>query len=95
MFIEMIIWQNVSGARFVGNCTLEKVNTNLSELAILHTTGPKSYESCRVTGVQTNLGHISCEYFVNCGGIWARSLGKMSEPNVKGKTTTKTVLCAA
>ncbi len=29
------------------------------------------------------MGFIECEYFVNCGGIWARTLGKMSEPTVK------------
>ena len=70
------------GAKFVGNCELEKVHTNSPGSAIL-LPGPKSYESSRVTGVQTSLGHISCEYFVNCGGIWARTIGKLSEPTVK------------
>lgn len=30
-----------------------------------------------VTGVSTDQGDISCEYVVNCGGMWAREIGKM------------------
>jgi len=30
-----------------------------------------------VTGVSTDQGDISCEYVVNCGGMWAREVGKM------------------
>lgn len=70
------------GARFVGNCELQKVITNSSGASIL-LPGPKNVENCRVMGVQTNLGHIECEYFVNCAGIWARSIGKLSDPTVK------------
>ena len=29
----------------------------------------------RISGVQTNRGHIACEYVVNCTGMWARALG--------------------
>lgn len=36
-----------------------------------------------VSSVSTNRGHIKCDYFVNCGGFWARSIGEMSEPIVK------------
>jgi glycine cleavage system aminomethyltransferase T/glycine/D-amino acid oxidase-like deaminating enzyme len=35
-----------------------------------------------VTGVVTNKGEIEAEYVVNCGGIWARELGKMAGVNV-------------
>ena len=70
------------GAKFVGNCEVKKVNTN-SKGGAIRLPGPKSYESCRVTGVDTSLGHIECDYFVNCGGIWARTIGQLSEPNVK------------
>jgi len=60
----------------------------------------------KVRGVETDLGVIECEYFVNCSGtfqihylldvseiiyqnlytiigIWAREIGKLSEPHVK------------
>lgn len=36
-----------------------------------------------VSSVRTNFGRINCEYFVNCAGFWARSIGEMSEPTVK------------
>lgn len=36
-----------------------------------------------ISSVSTNRGKISCDYFVNCAGFWARSIGEMSEPNVK------------
>lgn len=37
----------------------------------------------RVAAVETNRGKIECSYFVNCGGFWAREVGKMSNPVVK------------
>lgn len=37
----------------------------------------------KVTAVETNKGTIECDYFVNCGGFWARAIGQMSEPTVK------------
>lgn len=36
-----------------------------------------------VAGVETEHGVIECDYFVNCSGIWAREIGKLSEPQVK------------
>jgi len=36
----------------------------------------------RVTGVITDKGEIEAEYVVNCGGIWARELGRMAGVNV-------------
>lgn len=36
-----------------------------------------------VSAVKTNHGRIHCEYFVNCAGFWARSIGEMSKPHVK------------
>jgi pyruvate dehydrogenase phosphatase regulatory subunit len=36
-----------------------------------------------VSGVETDLGPIDCEYFVNCAGFWARGVGQLSEPYVK------------
>lgn len=37
----------------------------------------------KVVAVGTSRGMIECQYFVNCGGFWARKIGKMSEPYVK------------
>ncbi|PSN40541.1 hypothetical protein C0J52_12258 [Blattella germanica] len=37
----------------------------------------------KVTAVGTSKGMVECQYFVNCGGFWARKIGKMSEPYVK------------
>ena len=42
-----------------------------------------SLSQCRVAGVETEHGVIECDYFVNCSGIWAREIGKLSEPPVK------------
>ncbi len=36
----------------------------------------------RVTGVITDKGDIEVEYVVNCGGMWARELGKMAGVHV-------------
>lgn len=36
----------------------------------------------QVTGVVTDKGEIKAEYVVNCGGMWARELGKMAGVNV-------------
>ena len=35
-----------------------------------------------VTGVSTNRGAIECEFAVNCGGMWAREIGKLCGVNV-------------
>ena len=35
-----------------------------------------------VTAVETDQGMIECEYAVNCGGMWAREIGKMCGVNV-------------
>ena len=36
----------------------------------------------KVRGVETSLGTIECDIFVNCGGIRAREIGKLSKPRV-------------
>ena len=36
----------------------------------------------RVTGVATEHGDITCEYVVNCGGMWGREVGRMAGVNV-------------
>ncbi|KAF4522257.1 hypothetical protein B566_EDAN011953 [Ephemera danica] len=37
----------------------------------------------KVVAVDTNKGTVECSMFVNCGGLWARNIGKLSEPYVK------------
>lgn len=37
----------------------------------------------RVSGVETSLGPINCDFFVNCAGFWARGVGQLSHPFVK------------
>uniref|UniRef100_A0A182T452 Pyruvate dehydrogenase phosphatase regulatory subunit, mitochondrial n=1 Tax=Anopheles maculatus TaxID=74869 RepID=A0A182T452_9DIPT len=55
--------------------------------------GVKYFEGCqvkyintkneRVHSVETDVGTITCEYFVNCSGMWARELGLKSKPPVR------------
>ena len=37
----------------------------------------------KVSAVETDRGTIKCDYFINCAGFWARSLGKKTQPLVK------------
>ncbi|CAG9855595.1 unnamed protein product [Phyllotreta striolata] len=55
------------GVQVYENCTLKKVNQT----------------NLKVTGVETTMGNVNCEYFVNCAGFWARGVGQLSEPYVK------------
>ncbi len=59
------------GARMGGAAIFEDVKVT----AILHNQG-------RVTGVATDQGDIACETVVNCGGMWAREIGKMAGVNI-------------
>ncbi|KAB0792639.1 hypothetical protein PPYR_14600 [Photinus pyralis] len=55
------------GVTVIEHCALRKVN---------QTNG-------KVCGVETELGPIDCDFFVNCAGFWARGVGRLSEPCVK------------
>ncbi|KAF7265881.1 hypothetical protein GWI33_020628 [Rhynchophorus ferrugineus] len=55
------------GVKIIENCTLQKVTQS----------------GGKISGVDTSLGPVVCEYFVNCGGFWARGIGQLSEPYVK------------
>lgn len=55
------------GVKVIENCTVKKINQS----------------NFKVTSVETDLGNINCEYFVNCAGFWARGVGQLSEPYVK------------
>ena len=37
----------------------------------------------RVSAVQTDKGTVQCDVFVNCGGLWARKVGKLSQTPIK------------
>lgn len=58
---------NILGVKIIENCSIQKVNQN------------NGY----VSGVETVLGNIDCDFFVNCAGFWARGVGQLSEPYVK------------
>jgi len=55
------------GARYVENCQVLQVLT----------------ENAHIKGVETNIGTVFCEYFVNCAGMWARDLGLKCSPRVR------------
>jgi 4-methylaminobutanoate oxidase (formaldehyde-forming) len=40
------------------------------------------HKNGRVTGVKTTHGDVTCEYVVNCAGMWARQLGARSGVNI-------------
>lgn len=58
---------NLVGVKIIENCSLKKV----------------IQENGKVASVETNLGSVTCEFFVNCAGFWARGIGQMSEPYIK------------
>ena len=67
------------GTRFVSRCEVTNVlTTRPTSLAAFQ----KLSKGIRVTGVETTLGRIECEYFVNSAGFWSRAVGEMSQPPV-------------
>ncbi|CAH0385101.1 unnamed protein product [Bemisia tabaci] len=68
-----------------------KICTSLLQIA--QEKGVQVIENCSVTGIrsehrkvkviETNLGAVESEFFVNCGGFWARHIGQLSKPTVK------------
>ena len=70
------------GAKFVSGCGVKRVIT-ASSTAPSTLLPDDSTKNVRVSGVETELGHISCEYFVNCAGIWAREIGRMCDTPVR------------
>uniref|UniRef100_A0A8D8PN36 Pyruvate dehydrogenase phosphatase regulatory subunit, mitochondrial n=1 Tax=Cacopsylla melanoneura TaxID=428564 RepID=A0A8D8PN36_9HEMI len=55
------------GVQVMEGCSIEKIRT----------------DGKRVKAVDTSMGSVDCEYFVNCAGFWARHLGLLSDPPVK------------
>uniref|UniRef100_A0A1B6D3W9 Pyruvate dehydrogenase phosphatase regulatory subunit, mitochondrial n=1 Tax=Clastoptera arizonana TaxID=38151 RepID=A0A1B6D3W9_9HEMI len=74
-----------------GVCDPYKICSSLMEVA--KKKGVRLFEFCgvdkvmtennHVVAVETMLGTIQCNVFVNCGGFWARHVGQSSEPPVK------------
>jgi len=71
------------GAKFVSKCGVNHVKIKKTQ------THDENAKNVRVTGVDTDQGHIACEYFINCAGIWAREIGKM------GDVAVRIPICAA
>ncbi len=54
--------------------------------------GARIFENCKVTdiktvagrvvGVSTDQGDITCEYVINCAGMWGRQIGKMTGTSI-------------
>lgn len=65
------------GATFVEGVSVEGV---LSD-AVSY--GGSAHAVPRVSVVKTSLGNVSCEYFVNAAGMWARDVGEKSTPKVR------------
>lgn len=59
--------------KIVEDCEVTKIITKQSRGGLYH----------KVRGVETTHGTIECDFFVNCAGIRARELGKLSVPRVK------------
>ncbi|XP_043508700.1 pyruvate dehydrogenase phosphatase regulatory subunit, mitochondrial-like isoform X2 [Frieseomelitta varia] len=57
----------IGGAKYIENCRVEEIYT----------------ENRAIKSVRTEYGIISCEYFVNCAGMWARELGLRCNPPVR------------
>ncbi|XP_011865409.1 PREDICTED: pyruvate dehydrogenase phosphatase regulatory subunit, mitochondrial-like [Vollenhovia emeryi] len=55
------------GARYVEHCRVEEVKT----------------EKGAVKSIRTEYGTVSCQYFINCAGMWARELGLKCTPPVR------------
>ena len=46
------------GAKFVGNCEVKSVKTNTMKAGAIRLPGPRSFDDCHVTGVDTSLGMV-------------------------------------
>lgn len=40
-------------------------------------------DSGKVVAIDTSMGSVECDHYVNCGGFWARKIGQRSNPTVK------------
>ena len=71
------------GAKFVSGCGVKKVVTSRSQVTSSDLAYEQMSKHVTVTGVETDQGYISCDYFVNTAGIWAREIGRMMDTPVR------------
>ncbi len=92
------IWPMMNASDLVGGVWLPgDGRTNPSDTTIAFAKGAQMYGATimeeikvtgvtqkdgRVTGVDTDQGHVSCEFAVNCAGMWGREVGKMAGVSV-------------
>lgn len=85
---------DILGAVWVPEDAVADCKAVCDTLALLASAGGAKYyeytsvkriltKNSRVYGVETSKGNITCEYFVNCAGMWARELGLSSDPKVQ------------
>nr|XP_019534740.2 pyruvate dehydrogenase phosphatase regulatory subunit, mitochondrial-like isoform X1 [Aedes albopictus] len=77
---------DIQGAVYVpDDCVAEPASVLQVLAGLAKQKGVKYFEGCevmhvntkggRVYSVETDIGTIQCEYFINCSGMWARELG--------------------
>ncbi|XP_046467486.1 pyruvate dehydrogenase phosphatase regulatory subunit, mitochondrial isoform X1 [Neodiprion pinetum] len=90
----MLRVDDLAGALWIpGDGVGDPYQTCISLITEAQEKGVRVYENCKVThivnkensieAVETTCGTVECQFFVNCAGFWARSVGKLSEPFVK------------
>lgn len=65
--VPLIRFYKFPGVTVIENCSVQKVLEHKG----------------RVSAVQTDKGTVQCDVFVNCGGLWARKVGKLSQTPIK------------
>jgi len=82
----------LSGFYFPEDCRTNPTDTTMAMAKGARNAGAQIFEDIkvtdvvikngRVTGVETEQGHIDAEYVVNCTGMWAREFAKSSNINI-------------
>lgn len=67
----------IKGARARGAVCVEGV-----KVTAIRTASGRNSRHPRVRGVATTAGDVSCDFVVNCGGLWGREIGAMAGVNV-------------
>ena len=69
---------------FVDECRKNDINIiENCQVTKVITKSTRGGHYTKVSAVETSQGIIDCDYFVNCAGVRARELGKLSNPRVK------------
>ncbi len=93
LFPKMRVDDLKGGLYVPEDAVADPVEICLALALLAHKEGVTLVPDCQVTGVvskegfvhgvETNLGFIRCQHFVNTAGIWARHIGTISDPEVK------------